>query len=203
MSLLRHQIQHRSRFKILLCGSHVLEELLPDWASYLINVRTVHLSYLSEDEACQLIEQPVPQFALRYEKTARQRLLDLTRKHPALVQSLCHAIVDLKNGQPIAKRRLAEVADVEAAVPGVLENSHFLFCHLGNQIDDNGRAVLRYLAVQGEGAVVNESELAQHCPHGQWESVLFHLLRRELIEAVGSGYRFQVELIRRAFLKHL
>jgi len=203
LSLLRHQIQHRSRFKILLCGSHVLEELLPDWASYLINVRTVHLSYLSEDEACQLIEQPVPQFALRYDKTARQRILDLTRKHPALLQSLCDALVDLKNGQPIAKRRLADVSDVEAAVPRVLENSQFLFCHLGNEIDDNGRGVLRYLAAQGEGAVVSEVELAQHCPDGQWENVLSQLLRGELIEAVGSGYRFQVELIRRAFLKHL
>ncbi len=201
LSLLRHQIQHRSRFKILLCGSHVLEELLPDWANYLINVRTVHLSYLSEEEACQLIEQPVPQFALRYDKTARQRILDLTSKHPALVQSLCHEMVDLKNRQAIAKRRLADVADVEAAVPKVLEASQFLLTHLRDEIDENGRGVLRYLAAQG--AVVNESELAQHCPHGQWESVLSQLLRRELIEAVGGGYRFQVELIRRAFLKYL
>jgi hypothetical protein len=201
LSLLRHQIQHRFRFKILLCGSHVLEELLPDWANYLINVRTVHLSYLTEEEACQLIEQPVPQFALRYKKMARQRIVDLTRKHPALIQSLCHAIVELKNRQTIAKRRLVEVADVEAAVSRVLETSQFLFDQFKTDLDENGRGILWYLAAQGEGAVVSEMALAQHCPDGQWESVLSHLLRRELIEAMDNGYRFQVELIRRTFLK--
>ncbi len=203
LGMLRHQVQHRPRLKILLAGSFAIEEL-QHWASYLVNVRTVHLSYLTEEEACQLIESPVPDFSLRYDKVARQRVLDLTRGHPALVQSLCHEIVYLKNRQAIAKRRLAENTDVEAAVPKVLDASNMFFAEIiYGQIDDNGRQVLSYLAAQGEGAIVSQTKLAQHCPPAQWESTLSNLLRRELIEPVSLGYRFQVEFVRRAVLSIL
>src|SRR5262249_52326167 len=113
---LRYLIQHRPRFKVLLAGSHTPDEL-QHWASALINVQVVPISYLRETEARQLIEQPVPDFALRYEPEASQRVLDLTRGHPALVQLLCAEIVDLKNKQPPPIRRIAHLADVEAAVP--------------------------------------------------------------------------------------
>jgi hypothetical protein len=66
LGMLRNLIQHRSRFKVLLAGSHTLEEL-ERWAGYLINVQVVHISYLKEDEARMLVERPVQDFALRYE----------------------------------------------------------------------------------------------------------------------------------------
>lgn len=43
LGMLRHLIQHRPRFKILLAGSHTIEEY-QRWASYLINVQVVHIS---------------------------------------------------------------------------------------------------------------------------------------------------------------
>ncbi|RKZ42394.1 MAG: hypothetical protein DRQ49_02120 [Gammaproteobacteria bacterium] len=58
LGLLRHPFQHRSRLKMLLCGSLAIEEL-QHWASYLVNVRTVHLSYLTEAETYQLIEAQI------------------------------------------------------------------------------------------------------------------------------------------------
>ena len=92
LGMLRHLIQHRPRFKVFLAGSHTLDEL-QRWAGYLINVQVVNISYLKEDEARKLIEQPVKDFALRYEPDASQRGLDLTRWHPFLVQLLCGEIV--------------------------------------------------------------------------------------------------------------
>src|SRR4030095_9378307 len=88
LGMLRHLIQHRPRFKVLLAGSHTLDEV-QRWASYLINVQVVHLSYLREDEARQLIECPVKDFALHYEPAASQRVWALTRGHPALVLLVC------------------------------------------------------------------------------------------------------------------
>lgn len=44
LGMLRHMIQHRPRFKLLLAGSHTLDEV-QRWASYLINVQVVKLSY--------------------------------------------------------------------------------------------------------------------------------------------------------------
>ncbi|MEE8390039.1 MAG: hypothetical protein V3S14_04485 [Anaerolineae bacterium] len=64
MGMLRHLIQHRPRFKVLLAGSHTLDDL-QRWSSYLINVQVVHIGYLEEDETRQLVEQPVKDFALR------------------------------------------------------------------------------------------------------------------------------------------
>jgi AAA+ ATPase superfamily predicted ATPase len=105
LGMLRHLIQHSASFKVLLAGSHTIEEY-QRWASYLINVQVVHISYLKEAEARQLIEYPVKDFTLRYEPNAVERVLQLTRCHPFLVQLLCAEIIVLKNEQDPSIRRL-------------------------------------------------------------------------------------------------
>lgn len=200
LSLLRHMIQHRSHFKVMLAGSHSLEEF-QNWASYLINVQVVKIGYLEPDEARQLVERPSPHFALRYEPEASQRVLDLTRGHPALTQLFCYELVTLKNEQEAAVRRLASLADVEAAVPRVLASGAFFFGDIQeNQLDAAALSLLCGLARQGEGVVVSREELARLAgPAADLDHALALLLRRDLIEAVKGSYRFQVELIRRWF----
>jgi hypothetical protein len=198
LGMLRNLIQHRPRFKVLLAGSHTLDEL-QRWASYLINVQVVQIGYLKQDEARQLVERPVEGFALRYEPEASRQVLDLTRGHPFLTQLLCAEIVALKNEQEPAARRLACLEDVEPAVPAALQSGSFFFADIQrNQVDDQGRALLRILAAQGAGAAVARDDLAQHVA-GELSEALGLLARRELIEAVDGGFRFQVELIRRWF----
>lgn len=200
LSLLRHIIQHRTRFKVLLAGSHTLEEL-QRWASYLINVQVIKIGYLAKEEARQLIEQPVKNFTLGYEPAACQRVLDLTRGHPALIQLLCYEIVTLKNEQATAVRRVATVTDVEAAVSNALVSGSFFFGDIEqNQIDPAGLALLRFMAMQGEAAVVSHDALAAQAGEAdQLDQVLTGLVRRDLIETASGGYRFQIELIRRWF----
>ena len=198
--LLRHLIQHRPRFKVLLAGSHTLAEY-QRWASYLINIQTVPISYLKEEEARQLIERPVKEFTLRYEASASQRIIDLTRCHPFLVQLLCSELVALKNEQDPSARRLATLADVEAAVPEALAHGSMFFADLEhNQVNEAGRTVLRQLAACGEGGIADRAQLAQSCPDSIDETLKL-LQQRELIEPIEGGYRFQVELIRRWFMQ--
>ncbi|WP_198941090.1 nSTAND1 domain-containing NTPase [Scytonema sp. HK-05] len=198
LGMLRNLIQHRPKFKVLIAGSHTIEEY-QRWASYLINVQVVHISYLKEDEARQLIERPVKDFTLRYEPDAVERVLQLTRRHPFLVQLLCGEIVALKNEQHFSVRRLATTANVEAAVPEALSSGSLFFADIqNNQVDAAGLAILRFLAAQGEGAIVSRSTMLQQLPDVS-ESAFELLLQRELIEEVDEGYRFQVELIRRWF----
>jgi hypothetical protein len=198
MNMFRHIIQHRPRFKILLTGSHSLEEF-GRWASYLINVQIVQISYLSEAETQQLIERPVQDFALRYEPEASRRIFALTRGHPFLVQLLCAEVVALKNEQDPAVRRLANLADVETAAPAALSHGSFFFADIQrNQLDSLAPEILRWLALQGEGATVDLAGLSRHFPTGLEEG-LATLTRRQLIEPANGGYRFQVELIRRWF----
>ena len=197
LGMLRHLIQHRPRFKVLLAGSHTIEEF-QRWASYLINVQVVHISYLKQPEARQLIEQPVKDFTLRYELNAVERVLQLTRCHPFLIQLLCAEIIALKNEQDPSIRRLATLADVEAAIPEALSVGSFFFADIqSNQADAAGLAILQFLAALGEGATVSRLTILQHFPDKS--AALNLLLQRELIEEVSEGYRFQVELIRRWF----
>ncbi len=205
MGMLRHIIQHRAQFKVLLAGSHPLDEF-KRWASYLINVQVVHIGYLKEEETRQLVTQPVKNFALRYAEDAVERVWTLTRGHPALTQLLCYEIVTLKNEQPPAARRMARREDVDAAVPEALSHGSFFFADIeSNQVDAAGVAVLRQIAAQGEGACVTPATLSAPAP-GELETILKKLAQRELIEALesngGAGYRFNVELIRRWFAPH-
>ncbi|WP_224312135.1 MULTISPECIES: hypothetical protein [Nostocaceae] len=199
LGMLRHLIQHRPRFKMLLAGSHTIEEY-QRWASYLINVQVVHISYLKEEEARQLIEHPVKYFTLRYEPEAVERVLQLTRCHPFLIQLLCGEIIVLKNEQDPSIRRLTSLEDVEAAIPEALQSGGFFFADIqNNQVDANGREVLRLIAAQGEGEIVSKFTLSEQFPD-VWERTIALLLQQELIEEVADSYRFQVELIRRCFV---
>lgn len=200
LGMLRHIIQHRLRFKVLLAGSHTLEEF-QQWSSYLINVRLIHLSYLSAEESRQLIEQPIANFALRYEPAASRRVWELTRGHPFLVQLLCGEIVALKNQQNLAERWLARLDDVEAAVEKAFDHGALYFADIyHNQVDEAGVRVLVWLAKQGEGALRSQAALANEVALSiDFDETVAQLMRRELIEAVAGGYCFQVELIRRWF----
>jgi hypothetical protein len=205
LGMLRNLIQHRPRFKVLLAGYHTLDEF-QRWSSYLINAQVIHLGYLQESEARQLIEEPIENFALRYQPPASQRVLDITKGHPFLVQLLCAEIVALKNDQDPSIRRLATLADVEAAIPAALEHGSMFFSDIErNQLDAQSLKVLRYFAQQGEGAIISSADLAAHFTGGAKiaESIsgsIELLLRRELIETKPSGYSIQLELIRRWFI---
>lgn len=202
LGMLRHLIQHRPRFKVLLSGSHTLDEF-QRWSSYLINVQVIHIGYLKEDEARQLIEAPVGQFALRYQAEASKRVLALTRGHPFLVQLLCAEVVALKNEQLPSQRRLAKVADVETAVPAALNHGSFFFADIEqNQVDNVGRAVLRLIATYDEGHPAPRQVLVNYVPSLlALEQALVDLQHRDLIEPLDGGYRFQVELVRRWFVE--
>ncbi|MEZ4512518.1 MAG: ATP-binding protein [Chloroflexota bacterium] len=183
LGTLRHLIQHRPRFKVLLSGSHTLAAF-HRWSSYLINVQLVHIGLLSEAETAQLVERPVAGFALRYEPAARARVWELTSGHPFLVQLLCAEVVALKNEQPPDQRRLATVGDVETAVLPALEHGSFFFADLAqNQVDEAGRLFLRGLARGEETAVSNPPLLEQ-------------LIAQEILH---PNHTFRVELVRRWF----
>jgi hypothetical protein len=88
---------------------------------------------------------------------------------------------------------------VKAAVPEALSHGSFFFADIQqNQVDAAGLALLRFLAAQGEGAVVSRETLDRHFPT-ELNRTLDLPIRRELIEPTGGGYRFHVELIRRWF----
>ena len=198
LNLFRNLIQHRPKFKVLVAGSHTLEEL-QHWASYLINMEVIKIGYLTTEEALRLIEQPVPNFPLRYHPTASQRIVKLTRGHPYLTQLLCHEIVICKNKQPAEQRNMVLFHEVEEAIPNALDVGNLFFANIEkNQVDEAGVVILRFLAAQGETACIQRTELAHHFSDNL-DQTLTGLQRRDLIEEVDGCYQFSIELIRRWF----
>ncbi|RKZ42006.1 MAG: hypothetical protein DRQ49_03385 [Gammaproteobacteria bacterium] len=200
LGMFRHIIQHRPHFKILIAGAYHLDAF-PHWANYLINVETVKLTYLQESEAIQLIEQTVNHFSLRYTHDATQRILTITHCHPALIQLLCKEIVFLKNQQPHLNRNVVQLEDVEFAVPNALESGKNYFIHI-TKTSSLEEQILHLIAMKSSlDSVLDEVTLAKECPSDELEGSLSNLLKRELIELTSTGYRFQVEFIRRWFIE--
>jgi hypothetical protein len=186
LGLLRHVIQHRRRFRIVLAASHSVEEL-GRIAGYLINLQMVEIGYLRDSEARQLVEHPLRGFALHYNADAVERVIGLTRGHPHLLQSLCYEIVGLKNEQSRERRYQTSVSDVEEAADQVLKRGRLFFLDIArNQLSPEAHLLAKRIA-RGYAGAVAEGE------------ALYQLLRRDVVEPAGAVYRFQVELIRRWF----
>jgi hypothetical protein len=204
LGMLRHLFQHRLRFKLLLAGSHTLDEF-QRWASYLINAPVLHLSYLQRDEALALITQPIKEFPLRYTPEAGDHVIALTRGHPYLVQLLCREIVRVKNDGAVVVRRRVTVEDVERAVPAALDAGAIFFSDIMyNQVSTAGERLLRGLAHEQGAAGWSPTAVASQLGGDMADptrltQALDQLVRREILETVDGQYRFQVPLIRRWF----
>ncbi|WP_353573344.1 hypothetical protein, partial [Candidatus Albibeggiatoa sp. nov. BB20] len=87
------------------------------------------------------------------------------------------------------------------AVPGALQHGRFFFADIANnQISPNSLNLLKLIAKQGEAQLLDEEWLRTQCPDN-FDVCIANLLQRELLVRLGTGYRFQVELIRRWFIR--
>jgi hypothetical protein len=186
---LRNIIQHRERIVVLVSGSHRFEELTGlNWASYLINTRTLELSFLDEASARELLTEPVPQ--LQYEDGVLEEILRLTHCQPYLLQAVASELVNHLNDR---QKTTATCADLDAAVGKTLTSAGAYFANTWRE--DNSeveRAVLRAFAT-GEGDRVLTAE---------YQAALQSLRRKEMLERTADGYRLAVPLFGRWIVKN-
>ena len=182
LNFLRHIMQHRAQWVLLFSGSHRPTELAPYWSDYLINTRSLRVSYFKEPEARDLISHPIPDFPDIYTPDAIDRILHWTRCQPYLVQLLGSVIVDYLNtlkGDP----PLVTATDVDTLVPTAIESGGQYFQELWNlTLNDSQRQLLTHL-LQG-GAPTNDD---QH--H------LKQLQDKEVLERQADSYVFQVPMV--------
>jgi hypothetical protein len=184
LNQIRAIVQHRERLLVLFSGSHRFEELQTvNWSDYLINVQTLHLSFLTRDEARELIEHPTPEFALGYAPGVVERVLDLTHGQPYLVQALGSELVNLINRD---QRKEAMLADLDVAIERVLGMAAAYFENNWRDCNEQEQAVLRSLASQQAGDLTPAER----------QSALLSLSRKELVEQHGAQWQFTVELFR-------
>lgn len=180
LNFLRDLLEHRRRWRLLLAGSTSAEEMAAYWSDALINTRRLRISYLQAAEARELIEHPVPGFEehMRYDPTAVEAILRLTRGQPYLVQLLCYEIVDRLN---LAHRRQADEADVDAVLTSALEHGSGYFQEIWDSTLPAEQGILLRVACGST-------------PDGDAQA-LARLVRRELLETTDGDFRFQVPLV--------
>ena len=103
LNFLGNVLQHRTAWTLLFSGSHEPNELPDYWSDYLINTRTLRVSYWDEESARELIVEPVEDFpdicdcakrSAKGDRTAVDAIIHLTRCQPYLVQLTCYEVVE-------------------------------------------------------------------------------------------------------------
>ena len=181
LNFLRHNLQHNRRWILLFSGVHIVSELEPYWSDYLINARSLRLSYLKEDEARELVTAPIPDFPSIYEPAAVDTIIKETGCQPYLVQLLCSVVVDHLNSQ---KRQLATPEDVQTCLPKAIEIGDPYFNELWTKLPENDQNLLLTL-VTGEKLDPLPGVSLQR------------LMKKDILHKTAQGYGFQVPLIER------
>lgn len=192
MDQIRHTIQHHARIVVLLAGSHRPDELELNWPDALISTKMIRVSYLAEEEARQLITQPVPDFEISYAAGSVERITEATRCQPYLVQALCYELVNHLN---MEGRREASPEDIDIVVGRALESAHLYFAEMWRQLDENQRAILTRLAAAPQPPETRELA-APGSSEEQVDADLRWLAARSIVENPNSGgWRFQVPMV--------
>ncbi|TET15511.1 MAG: hypothetical protein E3J82_00835 [Candidatus Thorarchaeota archaeon] len=201
----RSLMQHRSALVFIFVGAHRLEEMTHDYWSIFFNI-AIHqkISYLKEDEARQLITEPVAG-SLEYEDYAVNKIIRVTHCHPYFVQLICWALVNHCNA---CQRNYATINDVNTVLDDILVAGEAHFAYVWQQSSPWERLVLAVLAkmlrpgkdyallsemeqaLEVGGAILDKQEVVQH---------LNELCMRDVLGKEANGglrYRFQIELVR-------
>jgi AAA+ ATPase superfamily predicted ATPase len=183
LNQLRHLVQHRRSLVLLFSGSRRFEELKAvNWADYLINTKTLELSFLEPEEARELMERPVPEFNMRYEPGVVDRILELTHSQPYLLQAIGSELVNRLN---TINRMTATMNDLNVAVQKTLVSAQAYFHYTwADECSDEEREFLMALAL---GVEIGQD---------RYRAAFQSLSRKEIVEKDQNGYRLSVEMFR-------
>lgn len=194
MHVLRHIIQHKPYFKILLASSYPLSTY-KKLAGYLINIQTIKIGYLKIEEAEHLITKPIPDFGLKYQNEALDFILSVTRCHPYLIQAVCSELIMLKNMQePGLNRKLATLDDTKKAVEQTLNSAVLYFMGVMNLVENPELSLLQDLANLGSKGVFSNTDILKYSSTPN--KIIERLTQLDVLEKVNDKYRFQIEMHR-------
>jgi len=180
----RYWIQHLNNFIFLFAGSHSVEELKEiNWSDYLINLRTVRISYLDEKSSLQLITNPIPNFGLIYEtEEISQNLAKQLGGLPYLMQATMFELVNILNNDDC--RKIAYQTDIDNAIEKMFVSANEYFSYFwSDEINKDMQTILLEL-IKTE-TIKTENKTA-----------LRNLLIKEIIIQDAQNYKFAVPIIK-------
>ncbi|WP_139282224.1 AAA family ATPase [Thiothrix caldifontis] len=187
---LRNLIQHSKSIVVLVSGSHRFEELTRlNWANYLINTRTLELSYLDAESARELLTKPVPE--LHYEAGVVDEIIHITHCQPYLLQAVASELVNYLNSK---QQTTATPDDLNTALEKTLVSASAYFSDTWRK--DNSEAEQQVMRALATGKT--ESVLAD----AAFQPAIQSLIRKEIVEGTEGSYRLAVELFARWIVRN-
>ncbi|MBD2409594.1 hypothetical protein FACHB389_09055 [Nostoc calcicola FACHB-389] len=188
---LRHLIQHYEQLGFLFSGVQTLEELGPNWSSYFISVVPIEMLYLEPNEAEELLLNPDPDFALRYDSGIVEEVLKLTNCHPYCLQLLGASMVNQANFNhtDFITTELLQASINDAFISGQPYFTNIWTEFTGTTPEEMviGQELLLQVA-RTDILLSISTEIA--------EKVLTRLLRYHILHKINGGYDFEIPLLK-------
>lgn len=188
LNFLRHLIQHRNNWTLLFTGALTPEELPAYWSDYLINCETLRVSYLTEADCLELIQQPVEDFPDIYPDAVAHAIWDLTGGQPYFTQLLCHELVEQLNRN---KAKTVQMDDLKTVLPAVFERGYQVFREFWTTLNNAQQQLLRSVAEKQDPSEEEEAD-----------RVAPLLIRKEILAQEEKGWSFRVPLIQQWIIKN-
>jgi len=183
----RDTLQHKPRITFLFAGTHFLRDLSKvDWSSIFINVKTLHVSFLSREDSILLLTQPVPE--MRYEDPQLlDQIIYLTGCQPFLLQAVASELVSVLN---LWGARTVNQDALDQAINKVItkHNTYFDFIWDKECSTSRHRQVLKRVMKSPKG--VQQKLL------GRYEIELRDLVRKEILKVEMGTVRVSMPILK-------
>jgi len=203
---LQKKIMDERQLAFIFVVGRRLDELSDPLQSTFKAARAKFVSFLREEDARQLITEPVSG-VVEYDEQAIEQIISLTACHPYLTQLMCYELVDYLTDKD---KTHAMADDVEAVIDNAIESGGTALAWLWDGLPRAERFFLSAVAhITDEGGVATQDGI-RDILHQYGVQLLGPELTRApdtLITKWGwlkptkDGYKFVVELLRRWIIK--
>lgn len=200
----------RNYFSVVLAGQDVMPKFIQRFPNDFGTIEDHQVGYLSSDDACALIDEPIRKGGKngesRYRERAIDRIIELTAGSPFYIQIICSRIVEYM--QP-RRQALLTTADVERIKNTLIHESAGLkisdFDNLINSGDTSPDCISDSDALAVLSVIAHNTRQASTCARGEIicetekpiEVILEDLVNRAVLERErGSYYRIRVGLFK-------
>jgi AAA+ ATPase superfamily predicted ATPase len=180
---LRHIMQHNENIILLFAGVQTIEALGPNAASYFISAYPLEISYLSREDAEELILRPDPSAGEMpaYDDDVVKEIIRISKCQPYLIQAICNEILVLanENSLPRISSRI-----LDESISRVLSTSLY-FKNLWDDSGKEGQSILQSIVVDPNTRIDPEKM-----------AVIQELQKRHLICPAGDHqYAIEIPLV--------
>jgi hypothetical protein len=192
---LRNLVQHSENVRLVLSGTHRLEELGGDHWSFLLNLATYRrIGCLKPEEAERVLTEPLSRLGIAWEEAALLRALRLAGGHPYFLQLVGYRLVE---GCVASGEGGVGAASVEEAAEQVIEQGDIHLRYLWASAGEEGRALLQALAEREGGMMEEQLRAGLGLGSGLVRKLLKRLTAAELVVGRESKYALRMSLLSR------